>query len=107
VQIGDRLDIRKARCGDFAGAHPITSCLFKQPRLGQMICQDFRLRLDEVREGPAPTPPAAIFNVRRAMTDDASTPRDQAETPKCNHGFLGIIRSPTHVRQLSTLVNSR
>ena len=41
----------------------------------------------------AATPPAAIFNVRRAMTDDASTPSDQAVRPNCNHGFFSIIGS--------------
>ena len=51
AQMGDRLGIGKARDGDFAGAQPITRCLFEQPRLGQMIGQGFRLGLDEVREG--------------------------------------------------------
>jgi hypothetical protein len=41
------------------------------------------------------------------MTDDASTPRDQAVTPTCNHEFLGIIRLSTHVRDWVTLTNSR
>jgi hypothetical protein len=32
--------------------------------------------------------------VRRAMTDDASMPRDHAFMPKPNHGFLSIIGLP-------------
>ena len=49
--MSDRLDIGKARDCDLAGAQPITRRLFRQPRLGQVIGQGFRLGPDEVREG--------------------------------------------------------
>ena len=50
AQMGDGFKIGIARDGDFASAQPITRCLVEQPRLGQMICQGFRLSLDEVCE---------------------------------------------------------
>jgi len=55
-QMGDRLDISKAPGGDFAGAQPITRCLFGQPRLSEIMCQGFRFSLDEVHEGPLDGP---------------------------------------------------
>ena len=48
--MGDRLEIGIAPDGDLAGAQPITRRLFEHPRLGEMMCQGFRLGLGDVRE---------------------------------------------------------
>jgi hypothetical protein len=61
---------------------------------GDILCVPSRSSLDEAAAAMlAQILEKPIFTMRRAITDEASTPNDQALKPDRTQGFVSIIRS--------------